>query len=186
MSRGDSARVIELAHESVARGTKRDWPYAHLVHAFTDRGEWDKALEYAMRATERWPDNREFLQLRAETYAFRGQASKALEDYAKLHGGKAAELNREIQRLSQEAEADSQDPRPVLLRGVAYLLKKHHDTAARDFTRAVELGMRRGLAWRAHAAAGMGDAARSKEDAKAYLSEFPSDFASDEVKSLLR
>jgi tetratricopeptide (TPR) repeat protein len=186
MGRGDSARVIELAHEAVARGTKRDWPYAHLVHAFTDRGELDKALEYALRATERWPDNRDFLQLRAETYAFRGQASRALEDFGKLHGGKAAELNREILRLSQEAEADSQDPRPLLLRGVVYLLKKHHDTAARDFTRAIELGMRRALAWRAHAAAGMGDAARSKQDAKAYLSEFPSDYASAELRELTK
>jgi tetratricopeptide (TPR) repeat protein len=186
MGRGDSGRVIELAHEAVARGTKRDWPYAHLVHAFTDRNELDKALEYAQRAAERWPDNREFLQLRAETFAFRGEAKRALEDFGKLHGGKAVELNREIQRLSQEADADSQDARPLLLRGVVYLLKKHHDTAARDFTRASELGLRRALAWRAHAAVGMGDAARAKEDAKAFLAEFPSDFASEELKSLLR
>ena len=186
MGRGDSARVIELANEAVARGTKRDWPYAHLVHAYTDRGELDKALEYAQRATAQWPDNRDFLQLRAETYAFRGQAGRALEDYGKLHGGKATELNRELTRLSQEAEADSQDPRPLLLRGVVYFLKKHHDTAARDFTRAIELGQKRALAWRAHAAKAMGDAPRVAEDAKAYLAEFPSDFASDEVKSLLR
>ena len=186
LGRGDSARVIELANEAVARGTKRDWPYAHLVHAYTERGELDKALEYAQRAAAQWPDNRDFLQLRAETYAFRGQAGPALEDFAKLHGGKVAELNRELTRLSQEAEADSQDARPLLLRGVIYLLKKHHDTAARDFTRATELGLRRALAWRARAAKELGDAARAAEDVKAFLAEFPSDFASDEVRTLLR
>jgi hypothetical protein len=32
----------------------------------------------------------------------------------------------------------------------------------------------------------MGDAARAAEDAKAYLAEFPSDYASEEVRPLVR
>ena len=185
LASGDSEQVIALSHEAVARGTRREWPFAHLVHAFTSRDALDKALHYAVQASELFPDNREFLQLRAETHAFRGQAVQALEDYGRLHGGKAVALNREIDRLSKEVQADPRDPRPRLLRGVHFHLKQHFDRAEADFDGAMERGDRRALAWRARARAGQDDVAGALRDAQAFLAERPNDYAADEVKLLV-
>jgi tetratricopeptide (TPR) repeat protein len=185
LGEGDHDRIIELSNEAVARGSKKDWPLYHLANAFTARGELDKALEYVSRALEASPDNRDTLETRAHVYAFRGEATKALADLKQLFGGKPAELNRQVVRLSKEVDADPKDARSRLLRGVFYYLKEHFDSASRDFTSAIELGQRRALAWRARAELGLKDHEHALLDAKAYLTEFPSDFATSEVKALL-
>lgn len=181
---GKAERIIAAANEAVLRGSKKDWPYTYLVRAFTERDELDKALEYANRAVESWPENREFLQLRAETFVFRGQALRALADYERLHGGRAKDLLREADQLLAQAKADPQDGRTRLLLGVFQHLRRHYDLAAMEFSRAAELGQRRALAWRARARAGMEDKPAALVDVKAYLAEFPADFATEEMRAL--
>ncbi len=182
---GDDARIVAAANEAVQRGTKKDWPYAYLVRAYTRRDELDMALEYAVRATTQWPDKREFLQLRMETLVYRGQASRALADLQLLYGGKTAELYKETLALIDQVKADPMDGRTRMLLGVHHYVRHHFDTASREFTAALEVGQRRALAWRAHSAAGMDHKAQAVADAQVYLKEFPADFASDELRSLL-
>jgi hypothetical protein len=185
LGQGDHDRIVELANEALARGSKKDWPLYFLANAFTARDELDKALEYVSRAIEASPDNRDYLEMRAHVLAFRGEAGKALEDLRALHGGKPAEIARQVLRLSKQAEADPKDGRTRILLGAFYFLKEHYDTASREFTAAVDLGQRRALAWRARAELRLDDRKHALLDAKAYLAEFPSDFASGEVKALL-
>jgi len=83
-------------------------------------------------------------------------------------------------------EADPKDARPRFLRGVFYLIKRHYETAATDFTAAIEGGFPRALAWRALAFKGGDDPGRAAVDARAFLATFPSDFATEEVKALLK
>lgn len=179
----DVERVIAAANEAVHRGTKKDWPYSYLVRGYTKLDQLDKALEYAARATKGWPDNPDFLRLRAETFAFRGQAQSALADFQRLHGDRKDELVRELKELDSIHPKDGQTR---LLLGVYHYLRRHFDTAAREFTRAIELGQKRAGAWRAYAYAGLEYKPEAISDAKAYLAEFPSDFASDEIRALLK
>jgi hypothetical protein len=183
LGRGDWAATAALAGEALARGSKQDWPVSHLARVYLEREELDKALEYVTRALDRAPASREALEMRAEAYARRGEARKALEAYEGLYGKKGADLNKQIIRLSAQ---DAKDPQVRLQRGIFFCLKRNYDRAADDFTAAVELGKRRALAWRAHAFLGLEDRARAKSDAEAYLREFPADFATEEVKTLLR
>ena len=67
-----------------------------------------------------------------------------------------------------------------------YLIKRHYETAATDFTAAIDGGFPRALAWRALAFKGADDPARAAADGRAYLATFPNDFASEEVKALLK
>ena len=185
-ARGDNDRVLSTANEAIARGTKRDWPHYQLANLFLSRNELDKALQYVQRALEIAPDNRDSLEMRAQTYVFRGEAKKALADLDALYGKKVTDLTRQIVQLGKQAEADPKDARPRFLRGVFYLIKRHYETAATDFTAAIDGGFPRALAWRAQAFKGADDPARAAADGRAYLATFPNDFASEEVKALLK
>jgi tetratricopeptide (TPR) repeat protein len=184
--KGDNDKVLAFANEAIARGTKRDWPHYQLANVFLARNELDKALQYVSRALEISPDNRPCLELRAETYVFRGEAKKALADLDALYGKKVSDLTKQIVQLGKQAEADPKDARPRFLRGAFYLIKRHYETAATDFTAAVDGGFPRALAWRALAFRGADDPARAAADGRAYLATFPNDFASEEVKALLK
>ncbi|MBV8880102.1 MAG: hypothetical protein JO332_09080 [Planctomycetaceae bacterium] len=184
--KGDGDKVLAAANEAIARGAKRDWPYFQLGNLFLSRNELDKALQYVSRALEISPDNRDSMELRAQTYVYRGEAKKALADLDALYGKKAPGLNRQIVALSKQAEADAKDPRPRFLRGVFFLIKRNYETAATDFTAAIEAGQGRALPWRALAFQGADDPARAAADANAYLVAYPNDFATEEVRALLR
>ena len=161
-------------------------PRAQSQRCRPQQDQLDKALEYATRATKGWPDNPDFLRLRAETFVFRGEAQRALADYQRLHGDRAKELIREVEELTEAVKADPADGRARLLLGVYHYLRRHFDTASREFTQAIELGQPRAVAWRAWAAAGMELKPEAIGDAKAYLARFPSDFATDEIRALLK
>jgi tetratricopeptide (TPR) repeat protein len=183
--KGDADKVVEIANEAIARGTKRDWPYYQLSNLFLARNELDKALQYVSRALQIAPENRDLLEMRAQTYAFRGEMKKALADFDTLYKN-AKELTPQIRTLSQQMEADPKDARPRFLRGVLYLIKRHYETAATDFTAAIEGGFPRALAWRALAFKGADDPGRAAVDGRAFLATFPNDFATEEVKALLK
>ncbi len=182
----DYEKIIALSNEAVGRGSKRDWPYVHLASAYSERGELDKALEYATRAAELAPESREYPRMRAEILAFRGEARRALAALEALCGTKTAELNREIRKLDGPIEADPKDGRSRVLRGAFYCLKKNFERALDDFTAALDHGQPRARAWRALAFLGCDDRVRAGQEARAFLVEFPSDFASDEVRALLK
>jgi len=185
-AKGDTDKVIATANEAIARGTKRDWPYYQLSNLFLAKNELDKALQYVSRALEIAPENRDYLELRAQTYVFRGESKKAMADLDALYGKKVSDLTRQIIQLGKQSEADPKDARPRFLRGVFYLMKRHHETAATDFTAAIEGGFPRALAWRALAFRGADDISRAAQDGRAYLQQFPNDFASEEVRALLK
>jgi tetratricopeptide (TPR) repeat protein len=184
--KGDNDQVLSTANEAISRGTTRDWPYYQLANLFLSRNELDKALEYVSRALELSPDNRDSLEMRAQTYVFRGEAKKALADLDTLYGKKVTELTKQIVELGKQAERDPKDARPRFLRGVFYIIKRHYETAATDFTAAVDGGFPRALAWRALAFKGADNPAQAAADARAYLRAYPNDFASEEVKALLK
>jgi tetratricopeptide (TPR) repeat protein len=184
--KGDNDKVLSTANEAISRGTKRDWPYYQLANLFLSRNELDKALEYVSRALEISPENYDSLVVRAQTYVFRGEAKKALADLDALYGKKVTDLTKQIIELGKQAELDPKDARPRFLRGVFYIIKRHYETAATDFTAAVDGGFPRALAWRALAFKGADDPARAAADARAYLKAYPNDFASEEVKALLK
>jgi hypothetical protein len=184
--KGDNDKVVAIANEAIARGTKRDWPYYQLANLFLARNELDKALQYVSRALEIAPENRDLLEMRAQTYVFRGEAKKALADFDTLYGKSTRELTPQIRALGQQVEADPKDARPRFLRGVFYLIKRHYETAATDFTAAIESGFPRALAWRALAFKGADDIGRATADGRAFLATFPNDFATEEVKALLK
>ena len=184
--KGENDKVLAIANEAIARGTKRDWPYYQLANLFLSRNELDKALQYVSRALEIAPDNKDSLEMRAQTYVFRGEAKKALADFEALYGKKVPDITRQIVSLGKQAEADPKDPRPRFLRGVFYIIKRHYETAATDFTAAIDGGLPRALAWRALAFKGADDAARAAADGRAFLLAFPNDFATEEVKALLK
>jgi cytochrome c-type biogenesis protein CcmH/NrfG len=186
LAKGDNEKVLSTANEAISRGAKRDWPYYQLANLFLSRNELDKALEYVSRALELSPDNRDSLEMRAQTYVFRGEAKKALADLDTLYGKKVTDLTKQIIELGKQAERDPKDARPRFLRGVFYIIKRHYETAATDFTAAVDGGFPRALAWRALAFKGADDPARAAADARAYLKAYPNDFASAEVKALLK
>lgn len=185
-AKGDMDKVIATANEAIARGTKRDWPYYQLSNLFLAKNELDKALQYVSRALELAPDNRDYLELRAQTYVFRGEAKKAVADLEALYGKKVSDLTRQIIQLGKQSEADPKDARPRFLRGVFYLMKRHYETAATDFTAAIEGGFPRALAWRALAFRGADDIPRAAQDGRLYLQQFPNDFASEDVRALLK
>jgi tetratricopeptide (TPR) repeat protein len=185
-AKGDTDKVMATANEAIARGTKRDWPYYQLSNLFLAKNELDKALQYVSRALEIAPDNRDYLELRAQTYVFRGESKKAMADLEALYGKKVSDLTRQIIQLGKQSEADPKDARPRFLRGVFYLLKRHYETAATDFTAAIDGGFPRALAWRALAFRGADDISRAAQDGRAYLQQFPNDFASEEVRALLK
>jgi hypothetical protein len=182
----DGDKVVSTANEAIARGTKRDWPYYFMSQHFLSRNELDKSLEYVSRGLELSPKSRDLLEIRAQTYVFRGEAKKALADLDGLYGKKVTDLNHQIVDLSKQAENDAKDPRPHLLRGVFFLIKRNYETAATDFSAAITLGQGRALAWRAQAYAGAEDWAKAADDANAYLLSYPNDFATEEVKALLK
>jgi tetratricopeptide (TPR) repeat protein len=184
--KGDSDRVQATATEAIARGTKRDWPYYQLATLFLSRNELDKALQYVSRALEISPDNRYALETRAHTYIYRGETKKALADLESLYGKKVSNWNHQIVALSKEAEADAKDPRPRFLRGVFFMIKRNFETAATDFTAAIDAGQRRALVWRALAFQGADDTARAIQDVNAYLAAYPNDFATEDMKALLK
>lgn len=184
--KGDADRVLAAANEAIARGTKRDWPHFQLANLFLSRNELDKALQYVSRSLEIAPDNRSSLEIRAQTYVYRGEAKKALADLDALYGKKVPALNREIVALAKQAESDPKDPRPRFLRGVFFLIKRNYETAATDFTAAIEAGHGRALPWRALAFQGADDPARAAQDANAYLVAYPNDFATEEVRGMLK
>jgi tetratricopeptide (TPR) repeat protein len=185
-NKGDGDKVLSTANEAIARGTKRDWPYYHLSNYFLSRNELDKALEYVSRALEISPKNNDFLEIRAHTYVYRGETKKALADLEARYGKKVADLNRQIVELSKQAASEEKDPRPRFLRGVFFLIKRNYETAATDFTAVIEAGQGRALPWRALAFQGADDPARAAQDANAYLVAYPNDFATEEVKALLK
>ncbi len=183
---GDVDRVQATATEAIARGAKRDWPHYQLASLFLSRNELDKALQYVSRALEISPNNSESLEIRAHTYIYRGEAKKALADLEAIYGKKVSALNHQIVALSKEAEKNATDPRPRFLRGVFFLMKRNFETAATDFSSAIDAGQRRALVWRALAFKGADDPARATADAKSYLAAFPNDFASDEARAMLK
>lgn len=185
-NRGDSDGVLAAANEAIARGTKRDWPHYHLANLFLGRNELDKALQYVSRALEISPSSTDLLEIRAHTYVYRGEPKKALADLDALYGKKVAGINRQIVSLSKQAERDAKDPRPRFLRGVFFLIKRNYETAATDFTAAIEAGQGRALPWRALAFQGAEDTARAAADANAYLVAYPNDFGTEEVKAMLK
>jgi uncharacterized protein HemY len=182
----DADKVVATANEAITRGTKRDWPYYLLSLHFLSRNELDKALEYVSRGMELSPKNNDLLEIRAQTYAFRGEAKKSLADFDLRYGKKVADLNRQIVSLTSQAQQDPKDARTHLLRGVFFLIKRNYETAATDFTAAIEAGQGRALPWRALAFQGAEDPARAAQDASAYLVAYPNDFATEEVKALLK
>jgi serine/threonine protein kinase len=184
--KGDVDQVQATATEAISRGAKRDWPYYQLASLFLSRNELDKALQYVSRALEISPNNSESLEIRAHTYIYRGEAKKALADLEALYGKKVSNWNHQIVALTKEADGNATDPRPRFLRGVFFLIKRNYETAGMDFSSAVDAGQRRALVWRALAFKGADDPVRATADAKAYLSAFPNDFASEEVKALLK
>jgi serine/threonine protein kinase len=184
--KGDGDGLLRAANEAIARGTKRDWPYYQLANLFLSRNELDKSLEYVSRALEISPKDRDSLEVRAQTYVFRGEATKALADLDALYGKRVKDLNRQIVDLSKQVEADAKDPRPRFLRGVFFLIKRNFESAATDFTGAIEAGQGRALPWRARAFAGAEDWTRAAQDASAYLVTYPNDFASEEVRAFLK
>lgn len=184
--KGDSDQVMATATEAIERGAKRDWPHTQLALLYLSRNELDKALQYVSRALEITPESRYLLDIRAQTYVFRGQAKKAFADLEALYGKKVGELNKQIIELGKQAEIAPTDARPRFLRGVFYILKRHYETAATDFTAAIDGGFPRALAWRALAWKGADDVARAAEDGRKYLSAYPNDFATEEVKALLK
>jgi tetratricopeptide (TPR) repeat protein len=186
LGEGDYDRILAVAGEALARGSRKDWPCSFLALAYLAREELDKALEYVTRALEIAPGRREYLERRAEIRALRGEAAAALSELEALHGRKAADLNREILRLNAQVEAAPDDAGARILRGAFYLLKRHEARAAEDFTAAIERGCRRALAWRARAWKDLGDGVRAAADARAYLAEFPAGYAAEEMKALLR
>jgi tetratricopeptide (TPR) repeat protein len=184
--KGDSDRVQATATEAIARGAKRDWPHYQLATLFLSRNELDKALQYVSRALEISPDNRYALETRAHTYIYRGETKKALSDLEALYGKKVSNWNHQIVALSKEAEADAKDPRPRFLRGVFFLIKRNFETAATDFSAAIDAGQLRALVWRALAFQGADDPARAIQDVNAYLLAYPNDFATEDMKALLK
>jgi regulator of sirC expression with transglutaminase-like and TPR domain len=184
--KGDNDRVQATATEAIARGAKRDWPHYQLATLFLSRNELDKALQYVSRALEISPDNRYALETRAHTYIYRGETKKALSDLEALYGKKVSNWNHQIVALSKEAEADAKDPRPRFLRGVFFLIKRNFETAATDFSAAIDAGQLRALVWRALAFQGADDPARAIQDVNAYLLAYPNDFATEDMKALLK
>jgi tetratricopeptide (TPR) repeat protein len=182
---GRLEQVESIAHEALARGSKKDWPCYHLAHAFVARERFDQALVYVSRALDLSPGDRDYLDLRAQIRAFRGESRKALADLEELYGRKTAELNKQIQSLGKQVAADPRDARSRVLRGAFFMLKRNFDLAAQDFTAAIDLGFRTALAWRAHARRHEEDRAGAAADARAYLAEQPAGFAADEMKALL-
>jgi hypothetical protein len=84
------------------------------------------------------------------------------------YGKKVPDITRQIVALGKQAEADPKDPRPRFLRGVFYIIKRHYETAATDFTAAIDGGFPRALAWRALAFKGADDPARARLKARPY------------------
>ena len=185
VSAGDWNGVIAIGNEAVSRGSKKDWAFYHLALAYTERDELDKALEYATRALQAKPDGRESLELRAQILVLRGEAKKALAALEELHPKKAAEYNKQILQLAKLVSADPKDARSVLQRGVYYQLKKHHDSAEKDFEAALGLGRKSALVWRALARKAQENRPGAEADAKAYLAEFPTGFAAEDAKAIL-
>ncbi len=183
---GQTDRILAIAHEALDRGSKKEWPLFHLAGAYLSRQELDKALEYVDRALARAPGNRECLEMRAQARAFRAETRKALEEFEALWGRKPADLNRQIAPLDRQIGAAPRDAQARVLRGVFYLLKRHHDTAAQDFGAAVDLGIPRALVWRAVCLREMNESSRAAADLRRYLEEFPSDFATEEARALLK
>jgi tetratricopeptide (TPR) repeat protein len=178
---GDWNAVIAIGNEAVSRGSKKDWAPYHLATAYAERSELDKALEYVTRALQLKPDARDSLELRAQILALRGEARKALAELELFHGKKAAEYNSQIKRLNSQKS----DDRTLLQRGVYYCLKRHYDSAEKDFTGALELGLKSALVWRALARKAQENRAGAEADAKAYLAEMPAGYAAEDAKSIL-
>lgn len=178
---GDWERVIAVGNEAILRGSKKDWAPYYLATGYAERDELDKALEYATRALQVRPDSRESLELRAQILALRGEARKALADLEGIYGKKAGDLNKQIIALK-----DAKDARSLLQRGVFYTLKRHHDSAEKDFESAVDLGLKPALVWRAHARRAQENRAGAIEDLKAYRAALPTGYAADEVAALLK
>jgi tetratricopeptide (TPR) repeat protein len=186
LGEGDYERILAVAGEALARGSKKDWPCSFLALGYLAREELDKAFEYVTRALEIAPGCREYLERRAEIRALRGEASAALAELEALYGRKAADLNRQIVRLNAQVEAAPDDAGAWVLRGAFYLLKRHEARAAEDFAAAIERGCRRALSWRARAWKDLGERGGGAADARAYLEEFPAGYAAEEMKALLR
>lgn len=186
LGEGDYDRILAVAGEALARGSKKDWPCYFLALGYLAREELDKAFEYVTRALEIAPGRREYLERRAEIRALRGEASAALAELEALYGRKAVDLNRQIVRLNAQVEAAPDDAGARVLRGAFYLLKRHEARAAEDFAAAIERGCRRALSWRARAWKDLGERGRAAADARAYLEEFPAGYAAEEMKALLR
>lgn len=185
LGEGDYDRILAVAGEALSRGSKRDWPCSLLALGYLARDELDKAFEYVTRALEIAPGRREYLERRAEIRVLRGEVAAGLAELEALYGRKAADLNRQIVRLNAQMEAAPGDAGARVLRGAFFLLKRHESRAAEDFTAAIERGLRRALAWRARAWKDLGDRQRAAADARAYLAEFPSGWAAEEMKALL-
>jgi tetratricopeptide (TPR) repeat protein len=180
---GDWDRVIAAGNEAVSRGSKKDWAPYYLARAYTERDELDKALEYATRGLQMNPSGRESIELRAEILVLRGEVRKALGALEELYQRKAGEYNKQILQLSKMIAADTKDARSFLERGVFYLLKKHHDSAEKDFSQALALGRKAALVWRALTLREMGDRARGAADAKTYLAEVPGGFGAEDARA---
>ncbi len=181
----DPERLIVAAREALDRGSTKDWPCYYLALAHSERGELDKAHSAVLQALDRAPGNRDYLELRAHLHAFRGEAEKALRAFRAYYGDDVVALNRHILGLDRQIGADPRDGRARVLRGALYLFKRHHDAAAEDFAAAVDRGLRRALAWRARVELGRERRAEAAAFARAYLEEFPSDYATAEVRALL-
>jgi hypothetical protein len=182
IERGDRDRVILVAGEAAARGSVKEWPYYHLAAAYLGKGDLDAALARVTRALELAPESRDALELRAQTHAMRGEVARTLDDLGRLHGGKAAEVNRQILQLGRQSQSD---PAVRLLRGAYFQLKRNHESAAMDFTAAIDGGLRRALLWRAHALRGAEDRERAAADARAFLEEFSAGPSADDARRLL-
>jgi tetratricopeptide (TPR) repeat protein len=186
LERGERERVLLVAGEAASRGSVREWPYYQTAAAHLAKGDLDAALHRVNQALGLFPDSRDALELRAEAHALRGDVARTTDDLDRLHRRKASELNAEILKLGRRLQEDPADAASRLLRGVYYQLKRNHESAALDFSGAIDGGLRRALLWRAHAFRGAENLPQAREDATRFLEEFPAGPSATEARELLR
>ena len=70
--------------------------------------------------------------------------------------------------------------------GIALGLKRHYADAEKDFTAAIESGLKSALIWRAFARKAQENTAGAVEDLKAYRAALPNGYATEEAIALLK
>ena len=121
---------------------------SYLGYAYTQNGQWEKAIEAFTQAINLDPKHLGIYNNRGNAYAKKGEYDKAIEDH-----NKAIEL----------------DPKYALAyynRGNDYVNKGEYDKAIEDFNKAIELDPKYALAYsnRGHAYADKGEYDKAIED----------------------